>query len=221
MMEELAGYLPAAKAALIDERDLYLATKIYHAEGQKLVAVVGAGHLQGIAAHITAMAEKKEAVDLAPLEQLPTKKWYSKVLPWAIPAVIVVLFGLGFMRAGWQMSLEMFWRWLLIHGGLAALGSLLAFAHPVTILIAFVGAPIGTLNPFGKIGLFTGVAEAFLRKPRVKDVENLSDDVMTFKGFYRNRVTHILIVFFLSTLGAAIGNIISIPLLAALLKAGK
>ena len=68
---------------------------------------------------------------------------------------------------------------------------------------------------------FTGVAEAFLRKPRVKDVENLSDDVMTFKGFYRNRVTHILIVFFLSTLGAAIGNIISIPLLAALLRGGK
>jgi pheromone shutdown-related protein TraB len=221
MMEELAGYLPAAKAALIDERDLYLATKIYHAEGQKLVAVVGAGHLQGIAAHITAMAEKKETVDLAPLERLPTRKWYSRVLPWAIPAVIVVLFGLGFMRAGWQMSLEMFWRWLLIHGGLAALGSLLAFAHPVTILIAFVGAPIGTLNPFGKIGLFTGVAEAFLRKPRVKDVENLSDDVMTFKGFYRNRVTHILVVFFLSTLGAAIGNIISIPLLAALLRGGK
>ena len=66
------------------------------------------------------------------------------------------------------MSLEMFWRWLLIHGGLAAVGSLLAFAHPVTIVIAFVGAPIGTLNPFGKIGLFTGVSEAFLRKPRVK-----------------------------------------------------
>jgi pheromone shutdown-related protein TraB len=221
MMEELADYLPAAKAVLIDERDLYLAAKIYQAEGKKVVAVVGAGHITGIASHIMALAEKRQTVDLGPLEQLPAKGWAGRIIPWAIPAVIVVLFGLGFMRAGWEMSLTMFWRWLLLHGGLAAVGALLAFAHPVTILIAFVGAPIGTLNPFGKIGLFTGVAEAFLRKPRVKDVENLSEDVTSFKGFYTNRVTHILIVFFLSTLGAAIGNIIAIPWLAVLLKGGN
>jgi pheromone shutdown-related protein TraB len=221
MMEELASFLPAAKTALIDERDIYLASRIYTSEGNKVLAVVGAGHLEGIASRIKALSEKRESTDITALDALPRKGWAGRVLPWTIPAVIIVLFGLGFLRAGWQMSLEMFWRWLLIHGGLAALGSLLAFAHPVTIVIAFVGAPIGTLNPFGKIGLFTGVAEAFLRKPRVKDVENLSDDVMTFKGFYRNRVTHILIVFFLSTLGAAIGNIISIPLLAALLRGGK
>jgi pheromone shutdown-related protein TraB len=221
MMEELADYLPAAKAVLIDERDIYLAARIYQAEGSKVVAVVGAGHISGIAAHITALAEKRESADLAPLDQLPVRGWAGRVLPWLIPAVIVVLFGLGFIKAGWQMSLEMFWRWLLLHGGLAALGSLLAFAHPLTIVIAFVGAPIGTLNPFGKIGLFTGVAEAFLRKPRVRDVENLSEDLTTFKGFYTNRVTHILVVFFLSTLGAAIGNIIAIGWLAALLKGGK
>jgi pheromone shutdown-related protein TraB len=221
MMEELSDYLPAAKSVLIDERDAYLAAKISQADGRKIVAVVGAGHLPGIATHITALQEKRETIDLEPLDKIPVKGIAAKILPWAIPAVIVVLFGLGFLRAGWQMSLEMFWRWLLIHGGLAAVGAALSLAHPLTIVIAFVGAPIGTLNPFGKIGLFTGVAEAFLRKPRVRDVENLSEDVMTFRGFYRNRVTHILMVFFLSTLGAAIGNIISIPLLASLLRAGK
>jgi pheromone shutdown-related protein TraB len=220
MMEELAAYLPAAKAVLIDERDIYLATKIYQAEGSKVVAIVGAGHLTGIAAHITSLAEKKESIDIAHLDELPKRTWAGRILPWAIPIALVVLFALGFARAGWEMSLHMFWRWLLLHGGLAAVGALLASAHPVTIVIAFVGAPIGTLNPFGKIGLFTGVAEAFLRKPRVRDVENLSEDVMTFKGFYRNRVTHILIVFFLSTLGAAIGNLIAIPWLAVLLKGG-
>jgi hypothetical protein len=47
----------------------------------------------------------------------------AKILPWAIPAVIVVLFGLGFLRAGRQMSLEMLLRWPLIHGGLAAVGA--------------------------------------------------------------------------------------------------
>jgi pheromone shutdown-related protein TraB len=217
MMEELAGYLPAAKVVLIDERDRYLATKIWKAEGKKIVAIVGAGHLGGIAEYITALEEKRESDDISSLDELPPKRWAGRILPWAIPAVIVALFGLGFIRAGWKMSLEMFWKWLLVHGGLSALGSLLAFAHPLTILIAFVGAPIGTLNPFGKIGLFTGLSEAFLRKPRVKDFESLAEDVMSFKGFYRNRVTHILVVFFLSTLGAAIGNIIAIPWLAALL----
>jgi pheromone shutdown-related protein TraB len=221
MMEELADYLPAAKAVLIDERDIYLATKIYQAEGNKVLAVVGAGHINGIASHIKALAEKNEIADLAPLDQLPVKGWAGRILPWAIPAIIVVLFGIGFFLQGWHKSLQMFWRWVLLHGGLAALGSLLASAHPLTIVIAFVGAPIGTLNPFGKIGLFTGLAEAFLRKPRVKDVENLSEDLTSFKGFYTNRVTHILIVFFLSTLGAAIGNLIAIGWLAVLLKGGK
>jgi pheromone shutdown-related protein TraB len=211
MMEELADFLPAAKAVLIDERDLYLAAKIYQAEGRRVVAVIGAGHQDGIAAHINAMAEKKESVDTAPLDELPPKSKAGRILPWSIPVIIVGIFGLGFIRAGWNMSLNMFVKWLLIHGGLAAVGAVLSLAHPVTILIAFFGAPIGTLNPFGKIGLFTGVSEAFLRKPRVKDVENLSDDVMSFKGFYTNRVTHILIVFFLTTLGAAIGNLIVIP----------
>jgi pheromone shutdown-related protein TraB len=221
MMEELSEYLPAAKEVLIDERDIYLATRIFQAEGHRIVAVVGAGHLAGIASHIKALAEGREIANLAPLDQLPVKGWARRIIPWAIPGIIVVLFGLGFIRAGWQMSLAMFWRWLLIHGGLAAVGSLLAFAHPLTIAVAFFGAPIGTLNPFGKIGLFTGVVEAFLRKPRVRDVENLTDDVLTLRGFYKNRVTHILVVFFLSTFGAAVGNIISIPLLAALLRGGR
>ncbi len=218
MMEELATYLPAAKQVLIDERDTYLAARIFQAEGKKTVAVVGAGHLSGIARHIQAFNEKNESDDISALDELPKRSVAGRVLPWAIPAIIIALFSLGFIRAGWRMSLEMFWRWLLIHGGLAAVGSLLAWAHPLTILIAFVGAPIGTLNPFGKIGLFTGVAEAFLRKPRVRDLEGLAEDVATFKGFYTNRVTHILIVFFMSTLGAAIGNIIAIPWLTALLR---
>ena len=211
MMEELAEYLPAAKEVLIDERDRYLAAKIVDAPGQKLFAVVGAGHLEGIARHITEMSEGRESTAVGSLETLPAKTTAGRIVPWTIPALIVVIFALGFIRAGWSMSSAMLMRWLIIHGGLAAVGAALALAHPLTILIALVGAPIGTLNPFGKIGLFTGVAEAFLRKPRVKDVENLSEDVASFRGFYTNRVTHILIVFFLSTLGAAVGNMITIP----------
>ena len=96
----------------------------------------------------------------------------------------------------------------------AALGSALCLAHPLTILVSFVAAPIATLNPFVGVGLFAGLAEAFLRKPRVSDFESLAEDVTSFRGFYRNRITHILLVFFISSIGGMIGNFIALPLLA-------
>jgi pheromone shutdown-related protein TraB len=221
MMEELSGFLPSAKEVLIDERDRYLATRIFQAEGKKVVAVVGAGHVQGISSILTSYEGGHPQEDLAPLDQLPKKSIASKVLPWVIPALLVGIFALGFFKSGWQMSLELALKWLLANGGLAALGSLAALAHPLTILVAFLGAPIATLNPFIGIGLFTGVAEAFLRKPRVQDFERLLDDVTRISGFYRNRVTRILLVFFFSSIGGMIGNFIAIPWITALLSGGK
>ena len=120
-------------------------------------------------------------------------------------------------KSGLRMSLEMALKWLIANGGLAALGSLIALAHPLTILVGFVGAPVATLNPFIGIGLFTGVVEAFLRKPRVSDFERLQQDITSLKGFYTNRVTRILLVFFLSSIGGMIGNFIAIPWIGSLL----
>jgi pheromone shutdown-related protein TraB len=219
MLDELAGYLPAAKEVLIDERDIYLAEKIGRAEGARIVAVVGAGHVPGIVAYLNAMGP--EPRDLSALESIPVKTLGARLAPWIVPAALVVLFGLGFLKSGWQMSLDMALKWLLANGGLAAAGSLLAFAHPLTIVVAFVGAPIATLNPFVGIGLFTGIAEAFLRKPRVRDFENLQTDVASVKGFYTNRVTHILLVFLLSSIGGMIGNFIAIPWITSLLRGGR
>ena len=107
--------------------------------------------------------------------------------------------------------------WVLLNGGLAALGSALCLAHPLTILVSFVSAPVATLNPLVGVGLFAGLTEAYVRKPSVADFESLQDDIASFRGFYRNRVTHILLVFFVSTLLAAIGNFFAIPLLAGTL----
>jgi pheromone shutdown-related protein TraB len=105
MMEELARYLPAAKQVLIDERDIYLATKIFQADGKKIVAVVGAGHLAGIARHIQALAEKRDPTDLAALDELPVRGPVGKILPWTIPAIIVALFAVAVARAGWSLSI--------------------------------------------------------------------------------------------------------------------
>lgn len=106
-------------------------------------------------------------------------------------------------------------KWVLLNGSLAAIGSALCLAHPGTIAVSFLMAPIATLNPLVGIGLFAGIAEGYFRKPTVADFERLSDDITSLKGFYTNRVTHILLVFFLSSIGGMIGNFIALPLLAS------
>lgn len=221
MMNELAQFLPSAKRVLIDERDRWLAARILGSPGRKVVAAVGAGHLAGIVSHLEAMSAGREDTDLSEIGGVPSRSLLGRLAPWVIPAALVALFALGFVKSGWKMSLEMALKWLLANGGLAALGTIAALGHPLTVVVAFVGAPIATLNPFVGIGLFTGIVEAFLRKPRVGDFERLSEDVATLRGFYTNRITRILLVFLLSSIGGMIGNFISIPWIATLLRGGK
>jgi pheromone shutdown protein TraB len=247
MMGELADYLPSVKEVLIDERDRYLASKIYAsamaadlsapprastgpaigtanmlpdpapaADGKRpaVVAVVGAGHLGGIEAWLGHLAKGEVDTGVSELETLPRPSPWGKIAGWAIPVAIVGLIVAGFFKSGTQASLELLLRWVLLNGSLAALGSALCLAHPLTILASFVAAPIATLNPFVGVGLFAGLAEAFLRKPRVSDFESLAEDVTSFRGFYRNRITHILLVFFISSIGGMIGNFIALPVMA-------
>lgn len=217
MMEELADFLPTVKEVLIDERDRYLATGIFRAEGQRVLAVVGAGHMEGIVRDLRALEEGRLENRLESLEQVPRGKRLWSWIGWAIPLAVLGLLVYGFVKGGGEVGLAMIWRWVLACGGLSALGALLALAHPLTILTAFVAAPITTLNPAIGVGLFTGVVEATLRRPRVMDFERLSDDLSSLKGFFRNRITHILLVFLLSSVGAVLGLALGIPLLARLL----
>jgi len=219
MLEELSGYLPSVKEVLIDERDQFLATKIYSTEGNKLIAVVGAGHVPGIVKNLKRLDSGEIGEhDLEELKVVPAKGFVGKILPWVIPALILALIAFGFFRHGWQVSLEMLWKWVLVNGSLSALGSLIALAHPITILTAFLASPITSMNPTLGVGIFTGIVEAFVRKPRVIDFENLNEDITSFKGFFRNRFTHVFVVFFMSSLGSSIGTFIAIPFLAKLIQ---
>jgi pheromone shutdown-related protein TraB len=218
MMDELASFLPSVKEVLIDERDRYLATRIFNAEGAKIVAVIGAGHVSGIEENLKKLESKTLENDISALETIPARKKISRILPYLVPALILALIVAGFFRSGWQLSLSMMWKWVLVNGTLSAVGALLALAHPVTIAAAFAGAPITSLNPTIGVGLVTGVLEAALRKPRVTDFENLPQDLLTFKGFFRNRITHILLVFLFSSIGSSLGTFIGIPYLTSLLR---
>ena len=170
--------------------------------------------MQGIKTHLEKIAGQQESPDVAHLDIIPPKGIVSKALPWLVPLAIAGLIVYGFFRYDAGVSFTLLSRWILWNGSLSALGALLALAHPLAVLVSFVGAPIATMNPFIGVGLFSGVTEASLRKPRVTDAQTLIDDVGSLKSFYRNRITRALLVFLLSSIGGMIGNFISIPSMA-------
>ena len=199
-MKMLAEQSPEMKRILIDERDQYMAEKIRQSMGKLVVAVVGAGHVKGL----TAELENKH--NLAELESVPPAGKAIAWLKWGIPALIIALIVYGFFTVDTDVSIEMIQRWFLINGTLSALGTAAAFGHPITIAVAFIAAPFTSLNPTIAAGWVAGLVEALLRKPQVRDFENLTDDITHLKGFWKNNITRILLVVIFANLGSAIGT---------------
>ena len=207
MMNELAEFMPVVKEVLIDERNTYLANKIWGCSGNSVVAVLGAGHLDGVVENLEKIAGG-QTVDIAAIDEVPAKGAGAKVAGWIIPVAIVGLIVAGFIYGGTQLGTKMIKSWILWNGACAAGLTLLAAGHPITILVAFVSAPITSLCPFIGCGFVTAIVQAFVCKPKVKDMETLQDDV-TFIGFYKNRILRILLIFILSSLGSSVATFIS------------
>ncbi|MCP4284912.1 MAG: TraB/GumN family protein [Gammaproteobacteria bacterium] len=196
-------YLP-----LIDERDRYMAARLQQEIGahshENLLVVVGAGHLKGIKNYLQQGVERPDETVEA-LDHLPKPSLWPKLIPWIIVALVLVGFGIGFSRStelGWQLVMD----WVLINGSLSALGALLAAAHPLTVITAFLAAPVTSLNPTIGAGMVTAAVEIYLRKPRVGDFGKLRHDTTKLKGWWKNRVSRTLLVFLFSTLGSAAGT---------------
>jgi len=205
ILSEVGKSHPIVKKSLITERDIYLSQKIKNAPGDKIVAVVGAGHMPGILEYI------KEDIDLSPLSEVPPKGNLGTILKWGIPSVIIIAIIAGFFYGGVSAGKEMIWWWIGANGILAGLGALAAFAHPLTILSSIVAAPLTSLNPMIAAGWVSGLVEAFTRKPKVKDLENLPNDVLSVKGFWKNSVTRILLVVVFTNLGSTLGTFVALP----------
>lgn len=207
ILADVGKSLPIVKAILIDERDRYLAYKIRQAPGQKIVAVVGAGHVPGI---------KRcwdTEIDIAPLEKLPPKSRLFGFLKWVVPLGIVALIITGFFIGGSKTGKDMVVWWLLANGILAGVGALAALAHPLTIVSSILAAPLTSLNPMVAAGWVSGLVEAFSRRPRVIDFENLQEDIHSLRGFWKNKVTRVLLVVVFTNLGSSIGTFVAIPLM--------
>ncbi len=196
---------------LIEERDRYMAARLRseaaRVGARRVLAVVGAGHMKGIAESLEQDATDPAVVTRELESVSPPSRW-PRLLAWGLVVLILGGFAYGFSQStalGWNLVVA----WILINGGLSALGALLAGGHPLTLLSAFLAAPLTSLNPTIGAGMVTGAVELSLRKPRVGDFSRLRLDVATWRGWWHNRVARVFLVFLLSTLGSAIGTYVA------------
>ena len=207
LLSEIGKSLPELRRILIDERDQYLAYKIRTAPGNKIVAVVGAGHVPGIQRYW------HEQVDMHALDEIPPKTKLSGIFKWGIPCAIIGIIILGFFYAGASAGTHMIKWWVLANATLAGLGAALAFAHPLTVLSAIIASPLTSLNPMIAAGWVAGLVEVLLGKPKVKDFERLPEDISSIKGFWKNKITRILLVVVFTNIGSSLGTFVAIPLM--------
>jgi pheromone shutdown-related protein TraB len=207
LLSEIGDVLPELRNILIDERDQYLAHRTRTAPSTKIVSVVGAGHVPGIKHYWD------KTIDMDSLDKMPKKSRLAKFLKWSIPSAILGLMVLGFFAAGPVAGTQMIKWWILANAVLAGLGAGLAFAHPLTVLSAVAASPLTSLNPMIAAGWVAGLVEVFLGKPKVRDFESLGEDILSFKGFWKNKITRILLVVVFTNIGSALGTFVAIPLM--------
>jgi len=192
------------KRVLIDERDIYLSEKIKATPGNNLVAVVGAGHVNGIIKSFN----QDNFYQLAEIDIIPpvSKGW--KTAGWLIPLVIIAAIGIIAYQKGAAVAGENIQYWILANGIPASIGAVLALAHPATILSAFAAAPITSLTPVIGAGYVTAFIQVMTCPPVVREFETVGNDISSFSGWWRNKLLRVFLVFFLTGLGSAIGTYI-------------
>ena len=214
MMEEFGELAPSATVVLIHERDTYIAKKILdESKKGRVVAVVGAGHLEGIKKHLE---EKDLDVDLKELEYVPKKRFhFLKAIGYAVPVIFAAIIIYIILTGRWEQAANALLWWFLINGSLSAIGAAIARGHPFSILTAFVAAPLTSLNPAIAAGWVAGYVEFKMRKPVVKDFKELSK-IDSLRDFWNNSVIRLLMVVALANLGSMIGTFIALPYILSL-----
>ena len=202
MMKDLGKEVPTLKTVLIDERDRYLAKKIADASGTRIVAVVGAGHVEGICRTLNG----REQVDLEELESIPPVSPAWKAVGWSIPVLIVG----SIAWIGWQKGLsaagENLLFWILANGIPSGIGGLLAMAHPLTIAAAFISAPFTSLTPVIGVGYVTAFIQAYLQPPLVREFQTVAEDIAIPRKWWKSRLLRVFLAFLLPTIGSLIGT---------------
>ena len=215
MLQSVASELPEIKKALIDERDEYLAGKIYSSDGNNKVAVVGAGHVGGLIKTLLALEEGK-TVSFDSLEEVPEKSKAKKLCGYIVPIMLLTaVLSIGVFK-GWSQGIGLFTSWAIGNMLTTFVFAIISLAHPLNCIVALLTSPLAVLTPILGVGMITGFVEAKLRPPKVRDVETVTDDISSVKGWFKNRVLHTFLVFMLTSIGSTIGTFITTPILSGL-----
>lgn len=202
LLTELGDTLPELKQVLIDERDTFLAEKIKEAEGKRLVAVVGAGHVEGIK-----QALKEDRQDqMEEINTIPPVSPVWKIVGWSIPVVILASLGFIAWDKGGAVAGDNLIYWILANGIPSSIGAMLALAHPFTIIGAFAAAPITSLTPVIGAGYVTAFLQVMLRPPIVIEFETVLEDMATLTGWWKNKLLRVFLAFMLPGFGSMIGT---------------
>jgi pheromone shutdown-related protein TraB len=206
MMDELGKAMPVLKKVIIDERDQYLAEKMKQSKGEKIVSVVGAGHVNGIIKSL----ESNDKIDLKTIEVIPKPSPVTKIIGWGIPAVIIasILF-IGYSK-GLNEAGDNALFWILANGIPSAIGAFIALAHPLTILTAFLAAPVTSLSPLIGAGYVAAFVQVYFQPPLVKDFQNVADSARKFSMWWKNKLLKVLLVFIFASLGSVLGTYVGL-----------
>ena len=202
MMEELKGFSPGAGEVLIDERDAYIASKLNGLDGEKrMLAVLGAGHLNGVAEKLSGAPD---SIDSSRLEELPTPSVFRRFLPWALPLIMIAVLAAVVSTSRDIDWLTFFTVWTAANAVFAALACLIARGHPLAILTAALASPITSLNPALAAGWFAGYVQLKLAEPTAEDLQQFLklDDL---SSFWSNPAGKVLLVTALTNLGSMLG----------------
>ena len=204
MMEEARDAAPRAGEVLIDERDAFLAGRIQQIRGKgKVLAVVGAGHVNGIIEHLQ-KPPMETTSKLTELSTEPPKPVWPKVVTWAIPILLLSVIGYLFWNGDTEALKDTLWYWTAANAILAGIGVALARGHPLSILVGALASPITSLNPTLAAGWFAGYTQLKIAAPTGGDATEFLA-LQNYSLFYRNRVGKVLLVTALGNLGSALG----------------
>ena len=208
MVDELSELVPSVADVLIYERDTFIAKKILQASKDgKVLAVVGAGHLNGL---VSKLEEGGPFPTYNDLNYVPVKRFsWARLIAYGVPWIFLSWFlFLAFTGQYETLQTSFFW-WFIINGTFAAIGAAIALGHPLSIATAFCVAWFTSLNPTLAAGWFAGLVEAKIRKPTMTDLEYIEAE--SVRGFLGNKVVRVLMVTALANLGSVIGTIFALP----------
>lgn len=211
MFNEFARESPPLYDALIGERDRYMTARLREKSdagtARRVLVVIGAGHLAGIERELAAQNEIPAPL-IAKLSTLPAPSRWPKWFAAAIFVIIAGAIGLTFTH-GARAGADALLTWVVCTGGFAALGAVAAMAHPLSVIAAFIAAPLKPFRPGVPASAISAGVEAWLRKPRVADFDTLRDDVAHWSGWWKNRIARTLLNFMFVTLGTLVGEYVA------------